>query len=53
MAAGGYFKEGARPQGCWGRGLTLGRVQSGLHLIQGPMGRNMVSQHRGQNRSLH
>ena len=38
MAAREYMTGGGRPQGCWGRGPTLGRVPNGPNLIHGPLG---------------
>lgn len=40
-----------RPQGCWGRATTLGRVPNGPNLIHGPLGQNKVTQHLGQKNS--
>ena len=48
MAAARFIGVGGRPQGCWGRAPTLGRILIGLNLIHGPMGQNKVSQHRWQ-----
>ena len=48
MAAKEYMKGGGRPQGCWGRAPTLGRVPNGPNLIHGPLGQNKVAQHPGQ-----
>jgi hypothetical protein len=48
VAAMGYMNVGGRPQGCWGRSPTLGRVPIGPNLIHGPLDQNKVTQHLGQ-----
>lgn len=37
MATKGINNIGERPNGCWGRSPTLGRVLSGLNLIHDPL----------------
>ena len=44
----GYKNMGGRPKVCWGCAPTLGRVHNGLNLMHGPLGRNKMTQHRGQ-----
>ena len=48
MAAKGYMTRGRRPQGCWGRAPTLGRVPNGPKHDTRPIGPNKVAQHLGQ-----
>jgi hypothetical protein len=47
MAAKGYKEVEERPQGCWARVPTLGRIRLGLNLIHGPLGQIRVTQHHG------
>jgi hypothetical protein len=47
MVAKGYKEVKERPQRCWGRVPTLGRIRLGLNLIHGPLGQIRVVQHRG------
>ena len=52
-AAKGYKDMGGRPQGCWGRALTVGRVPSGPNLKHGPWAQNKVTQHFDRKRSAY
>jgi hypothetical protein len=48
MMAGRFYRCGRTTLGRLDRAPTLGRVQIGLNMIHGPMGKNKVSQHRWQ-----
>jgi hypothetical protein len=53
MMAARFYRCGRMTSGRLGRAPTLGRIRTGLNMIHDLMGRNKVSQHRWQKRSLY